>query len=267
MGKIRKSSATDDDIVAAYKRTKSAFAVGRELKVSPTTIYRVLLKRGIKRTGLELYRKNAKAFTPAQAQSIRKAYERGLNYRQLVAKFGGSEYSVKRAIRAAGGKLVWAARPAYEKEDARILKLHLAGMSGLQISIKLKRSQPFVSRRLRAMGRESATIRSGENHGMWKGGRTVTRQGYVRVVLPADDQFASMRGHDGYVAEHRIVLARKLGRPLEDHETVHHIDGDRTNNAEDNLQLRQGKHGIHVVMRCRACGSHDIEHAPIADPA
>lgn len=67
----------------------------------------------------------------------------------------------------------------------------------------------------------------------------------------------------GHVLEHRLVMARKLGRPLLRTETVHHIDGDRMNNAPENLQLRQGKHGKHVVMCCLDCGSHNIGHVEL----
>ncbi len=91
--------------------------------------------------------------------------------------------------------------------------------------------------------------------------------GYWRVLVPVDHRFASMRAKDGYVLEHRLAMAEKLGRPLGPDESVHHIDGDRSNNAIDNLQLRQGKHGKHVCLRCRDCGSENIEATPIKDTA
>lgn len=37
--------------------------------------------------------------------------------------------------------------------------------------------------------------------------------------------------------QHRWVMQQHLGRPLEDGEVVHHIDGDKTNNNIDNLEL------------------------------
>ena len=37
--------------------------------------------------------------------------------------------------------------------------------------------------------------------------------------------------------EHRLVMARHLGRPLLVNENVHHIDGDRLNNDLSNLEL------------------------------
>ena len=82
---------------------------------------------------------------------------------------------------------------------------------------------------------------------------------YCRILLDHSDPLRCMAGKDGYAMEHRVVLARSIGRALETHETVHHIDGDTMNNEISNLQLRSGKHGRGAKGACLACGSHNVK--------
>ena len=98
-----------------------------------------------------------------------------------------------------------------------------------------------------------------EAHGSWKGGRVEVTGGYVGVWIAPDDPLASLRNVHGYALEHRLVMARSLNRPLDSHETVHHKNGDRSDNRIENLQLRNGRHGKGMVYTCRNCGSHDVE--------
>jgi Mor family transcriptional regulator len=90
-----------------------------------------------------------------------------------------------------------------------------------------------------------------------------TMGGYRNVWLPVDDPFRSMAWKRGYVPEHRLVMARSLGRPLARNETVHHINGDTLDNRIENLQLRKGQHGKGVVMSCLDCGSHNVAAIPL----
>lgn len=77
-----------------------------------------------------------------------------------------------------------------------------------------------------------------------------------------------VRGRGGRVElMHRVVMEESLGRPLRDDETVHHINGDRTDNRIGNLQLRVGAHGSGIAMQCMCCGSHRVEPVPLAEAA
>jgi len=67
--------------------------------------------------------------------------------------------------------------------------------------------------------------------------RWVDSKGYVLVTVSDDDPLREMANDRRQVKEHRLVMARSLGRPLLCHETVHHKDGNRQNNASSNLEL------------------------------
>lgn len=85
----------------------------------------------------------------------------------------------------------------------------------------------------------------GKNNPMWKGGSKVLKTGYVYVYVEPDSEFSPMVANGvgtGYVAEHRLVMARKLGRCLDKNETVHHKNGIKSDNSPENLELWASKH-------------------------
>jgi hypothetical protein len=265
MGKHRRNGITDEQIVASYEKTHSVFKTAAELGIGSTTAHRALKKLGVPLIGLGEWRENTTKFR-GQEQEIREAYESGFTMKQLAEKFGeATHYAFKHAIKRAGGTLRDNPVPQIkEGELQKIRDLHASGMGQVGISLQIGRSQRFVSRAMRA-NRIKPHAGKGENHAGWKGGRYKDGNGYIRAWVSMDDPLHSMVLNDGHVLEHRLVMARKLGRPLTRTETVHHINGDRTDNRPENLELRQGKHGKHVAMCCLDCGSRNIGPAPLAD--
>lgn len=61
-------------------------------------------------------------------------------------------------------------------------------------------------------------------------------RGYIRLPVTKDRIIFSQKGKKT-ILEHRLVMARHLNRPLEEHENVHHINGVRTDNRLENLEL------------------------------
>lgn len=88
----------------------------------------------------------------------------------------------------------------------------------------------------------SITRRRGSNHTDWTGGTKIDQAGYrlIHKCLLSDEElelFGCMFGVSNYIREHRIAMARHLGRPLEEWEHVHHLGEDKSNNDISNLAL------------------------------
>ena len=64
--------------------------------------------------------------------------------------------------------------------------------------------------------------------------------GYWVVPVPADERW--LADGERRMAEHRLVMARALDRPLYSDEVVHHRNGDRTDNRLVNLELWTTSH-------------------------
>lgn len=79
-----------------------------------------------------------------------------------------------------------------------------------------------------AKQRQADAIR-GEKNYRWKGGKTRHGGGYV-LINSGDKEKRQ-------VLEHRLVMERYLGRALDPSEVIHHINGDKTDNRIENLEL------------------------------
>lgn len=85
----------------------------------------------------------------------------------------------------------------------------------------------------------------GSNSSAWRGGRRIKASGYAQIKLPQDSFFYPMATKQGYVLEHRLVMAQYLHRCLLPWEIVHHKGTkyplgsieNKSDNRIENLQL------------------------------
>ena len=107
--------------------------------------------------------------------------------------------------------------------------------------VRCKCGREFVRRAhdIRVSKRCKSCSKRGERAPSWKGGRHKTSSGYVLLTNP-ENYLGRLRrvSKNTFVAfEHHVVMSRYLGRPLYDNETVHHKNGVRDDNRQENLEL------------------------------
>jgi HNH endonuclease len=197
-------------------------------------------------------------FDHDQAVRLRAEYEGGWSFDRLARREGCGREAIRGAVRRAGGSLphrgegrIWS-----DEEIAEIVQARRGGMTQARLAVRFGTSQGVISHLLRNAGMPRAL--RGRS-----GGRSMTREGYVLIFVAATDPMAVMCHSTGYVMEHRLVMARQIGRPLLRSEQVHHINGEKADNRLENLELRQVDHGSGQRYVCAECGSHNVVAAEL----
>lgn len=253
-----------------YLEHRSTLKVSRKLGLSPAAVYKILIDSGVevpKRHSAEIQQRK-KSLQGATAKQAAEDYANGMSLKSLSEKYKVGAYAIRTAVkdhdvqrRSIGGR--W--RVFSEDEKTEIKRLYIEERwSQEQLAARFKSHQVTLSRLLLSLGATTRENGRGTTSGSWNGGRTKIGQ-YIAIMVQPSDPMWCMAHKTGYVLEHRLVMARKLGRPLTKYETVHHIDDNKENNDPLNLQLRFGRHGKGVVLKCRCCGSSDIIPVPLAE--
>lgn len=259
-GGIRRPTVTDAQIIEAYERLRDGNLVAKLLHTN--SVWRVLKAHGVPRDGhKKLFRDD-----PSIARILEK-YESGVSAKQIAKLESCSTEAVLNLLKSRGVSIRSPKPHLSQDEKHKLRDLYAGGKTFAEAAAEIG---CHVNTALRIINDEYPEIvrshLTGPGGPHWKGGVSTDSQGYVQEWVSRDDPFFCMatrngKSDAGYAPQHRLVMARKLGRPLLSTETVHHIDGEKSNNDPGNLQLRHGKHGKHSVKTCTDCGSSNVGQA------
>jgi len=166
-------------------------------------------------------------------KKLTELYAAGQTAQALAELFGVSKKTILRHLDRLGVTRRTLRKVTTEVE-AQIVKMALSGATVKQAEQDLALEATTI--------REYAAKNGVRFSDQYHKGFITTWNGYRMVPMP-DHPGADAKG---YVREHVLVVEARLGRHLMAHEVVHHQDGDKLNNKDENLLVTtRSEHARH----------------------
>lgn len=208
--------------------------------------------------------KKIKQLTKEQLEDL--CWNKKLSLQRIAKIYGCGWETIRRRmifweipLRNVSGEYGWSKLSKVTKEELVEL-YHKQGLSLAQIGKKYGVFGTMINIKMHNFGislrgkRDTLPTYQCTYRKSWKGGRFTEKSGYVNIFVDKTNPYYSMAGKDGYIKEHRLVVAQHLGRPLLRSEIVHHKNGIRGDNRIENLELfpSSAKHNS-LSNTCQNC--------------
>lgn len=136
-----------------------------------------------------------------------------------------------------------------------------------QCGIQFIPLKPQVQLCSKKCANEALRANRGPKSRFWRGGKYADAHGYIVInisaLTPEERILAVEPGRKlSIIREHRLVMAKHLGRILTKREIVHHKNGIRTDNRLENLELWTTAHPVWqraTDMICPHCGKSIVQ--------
>ena len=264
---MKKPLLNKELIVKLYYELKNAPLVAQTLCCSSSSVYRLLIENNTSANSLNKKRPFVKKFSDNEENDIVNHHLSGkLTLKCIASLYDCSEGCIRKILERKeipphrqGRQYV-----GFNKEDTlSILKYWNDKLSVGEIAKKMKCSSKKIKNFFcHILIKYEPRYLSGRRHPKFILGIITNSNGVKKIKLNYDDPCYSLMDKSGYAPLSRVVASKKSGHVLRKDQTVHHINGERSDDNSENLQVRNGQHGSGIIYICENCKSSDIIFEP-----